>query len=229
MRLICEFDPLIKWTIINFTTSLVDSKFAWQWSVLQLPETDLTLSTWDDRIWLAWVILHSQHRFSWALKQTTIISFIHSFYFYSASSSLLLLRGATDTTWILCHSLMLKRHRQLQVKDLPKVPTCRLDGIRTYDHSDERRQIYQLATMRPCPTNKMTQYISEKHHIRFLLPGKFPLRPSSWNMPQMFTLSQHTSETSVVQSRVNWVVMAVLCNLSRYTQATIQLKFVMPA
>src|SRR6218665_3830618 len=52
---------------------------------------------------------------------------IHSSYFYSASFSQLLLRGAPDTAWILCRSFMPKRHRQLQVKDLSKVPTWRLE------------------------------------------------------------------------------------------------------
>src|SRR6218665_1561613 len=49
-------------------------------------------------------------------------SFIHSGYFYSDSSSPLLLRGAPDTARILCRSLSLKRHRQLRVKDLQKSP-----------------------------------------------------------------------------------------------------------
>src|SRR6218665_2262177 len=52
--------------------------------------------------------------------------FIQSGYFYSASSSPLLLRGAPDTARILCRSFTLKRHRQLRVKTLPKVPTWRL-------------------------------------------------------------------------------------------------------
>src|SRR6218665_215933 len=52
---------------------------------------------------------------------------IHSGYYYSASSSLLLLRGAPDTAWVLCWSFTPKRHRQLLVKDLPKVPTWRLE------------------------------------------------------------------------------------------------------
>src|SRR6218665_2247552 len=47
--------------------------------------------------------------------------------FYIASSSPLLLRGAPDTARILCRSFTPKRHRQLQVKDLPKVPTWRLE------------------------------------------------------------------------------------------------------
>ena|SRR6218665_1053596 len=47
------------------------------------------------------------------------MAFIHSGYFYSATSSPLLLHC---TARILCWSFMLKRHRQLRVKDLPKVP-----------------------------------------------------------------------------------------------------------
>ena len=45
--------------------------------------------------------------------------FIHSGYFYSASSNLLLLRGASDTARILCRNFTPKRHMQLWVKDLP--------------------------------------------------------------------------------------------------------------
>src|SRR6218665_2514814 len=54
---------------------------------------------------------------------------VHSFrlYFYSTSSSPLLLRGTPDTARILCRSFTLKHHRQLQVKDLPKVPTWWLE------------------------------------------------------------------------------------------------------
>src|SRR6218665_410846 len=47
--------------------------------------------------------------------------------FYSASSSPLLLRGAPDTAGILCRSFTPKRHRQLRVKDLPKVPAWRIE------------------------------------------------------------------------------------------------------
>src|SRR6218665_2162732 len=38
-----------------------------------------------------------------------------------------LLRGALDTARIVCRSLKPKRHRQLRVKDLPKVPVRRLE------------------------------------------------------------------------------------------------------
>ena len=56
-----------------------------------------------------------------------VYSFIHSGYFYIASSSPLLLRGAPDTARILCRSFTLKRNRQLWVKDLHKVPKWRLE------------------------------------------------------------------------------------------------------
>jgi len=39
---------------------------------------------------------------------------IHSGYFYSTSSSPLLLGGAPDTAWILCQSFTPKRHTQLR-------------------------------------------------------------------------------------------------------------------
>ena len=56
-----------------------------------------------------------------------IHSFIHSDPLYSAYSCPLLLRSATDTARILCRSFTPKRHRQLRVKDFPKVPTWRLE------------------------------------------------------------------------------------------------------
>ena len=56
-----------------------------------------------------------------------IYIFIHSGYFYSTSSSPLLFGGAHDTARILCRSFIPKRHRQLRVKDLPKVATWRLE------------------------------------------------------------------------------------------------------
>src|SRR6218665_400182 len=57
----------------------------------------------------------------------TVHAFIHLGYFYSASSSPLLLRGAPDNARILCQSFMPKCHRQLRVKDLPKVPMWQLE------------------------------------------------------------------------------------------------------
>src|SRR6218665_2309357 len=56
-----------------------------------------------------------------------IHSSIHSGYFYSVSSSPLLLRGTTDAARILCWSFTPKRHRQLRVKDLPKARTWWLE------------------------------------------------------------------------------------------------------
>src|SRR6218665_1083500 len=56
-----------------------------------------------------------------------IHSFIHSGHFYSAPSSPLLLRGAPDYSTDTASEFHAEAHRQLQVKDLPKVPTWRLE------------------------------------------------------------------------------------------------------
>ena len=58
---------------------------------------------------LYWTQLHD------SLPDFPFHSFIHSDYFYSASSSPLLLRSAPDTARILCQSFTPKRHRQLWV------------------------------------------------------------------------------------------------------------------
>src|SRR6218665_3889454 len=54
-------------------------------------------------------------------------SFIHSGHFCSAPSSPLLLRGAPDYSTDTESEFHAEAHRQLQVKDLPKVPTWRLE------------------------------------------------------------------------------------------------------
>src|SRR6218665_1714735 len=60
--------------------------------------------------------------------QILILSFIHSFgHFYSAPSSPLLLRGAPDHSTDTVSEFHAEAHRQLHVKDLPKVPTRRLE------------------------------------------------------------------------------------------------------
>src|SRR6218665_3565374 len=56
-----------------------------------------------------------------------LYSFIHSGHFYSAPSSPLLLRGAPDYSTDTVLEFHADAHRQLQVKDLPKVPTWRLE------------------------------------------------------------------------------------------------------
>src|SRR6218665_1574830 len=48
---------------------------------------------------------------------------IHSVHFYSAPSSPLLLRGAPNYSTDTVSEFHTEAHRQLQVKDLPKVPT----------------------------------------------------------------------------------------------------------
>src|SRR6218665_1663857 len=73
-------------------------------------------------------------------------SFIHSGHIYSASSSPLLFRGDPDTARILCRSFAPRRHKQLRVKDLPKVPTWLLER-----DSNPRPSGRQLSTL---PTNQ---------------------------------------------------------------------------
>src|SRR6218665_3868584 len=54
-------------------------------------------------------------------------SFIHSGHFYSAPSSPLLLRGAPDYGTDTVSEFHAEAHRQLQVKNLPKIPTWWLE------------------------------------------------------------------------------------------------------
>ena len=54
-------------------------------------------------------------------------SFIHSGHFYTAPSSPLLLRGTPDYSTDTVSEFHAEAHRQLQVKDLPKVPTWRVE------------------------------------------------------------------------------------------------------
>ena len=100
--------------------------FNWQLERVQLKSQ----LTWKCHV--TTVYAHEPNINSWQMLAYFIVlaflnKFIHSGYFYSASSSRILLRSAPDTARILCRSFTLKRHRQLPVKDLPKVPTWRLD------------------------------------------------------------------------------------------------------
>ena len=83
-----------------------------------------------------------------ARDQAIIRPFIHSFHFYSASSSPLLLRSAPDTARMLCLSFTPKRHKQLRVKDLPKVPTWRLER-----------------DSNPRPSSQKASTLPKRHHL----------------------------------------------------------------
>src|SRR6218665_2827620 len=114
------------------------------------------------------------------MSKTTkfIHSFIHSGYFYDASSSSL--RGVPDTAWILCQSFTLKRHRQLRVKDLPKVPTWWLE--RDSNPQPSGRQILTL----PRPTSlhcSLPRFKVQKDHC--------PLCAKVVNMPSNISISKH--------------------------------------
>ena len=80
--------------------------------------TTLNLTLADSHDAVALLLFMSLFRyvalaFCRSLEPLRFHSFIHSGYFYSASSSPLLLRGAPDTARILCRNFTPKRHRQL--------------------------------------------------------------------------------------------------------------------
>src|SRR6218665_575625 len=76
-----------------------------------------------------------------------IHSFIHSGHFYSAPSSPLLLSGAPDYSTDTVSEFHAEAHRQLQVKDLPKVPTWRLERESNPRPPVESNRLNQCATM----------------------------------------------------------------------------------
>src|SRR6218665_2546041 len=72
----------------------------------------------------------SQHHFHMddkKLEKCDVLSFIRSGHFYSAPSSPLLHRGAPYYSTDTVSEFHAEAHRQLQVKDLPKGPTWRLE------------------------------------------------------------------------------------------------------
>src|SRR6218665_2003415 len=81
---------------------------------------------WNKRNSISMNYFQHQSALLKSFPRINLRNFIHSDHFYSASSSPLLLRSASDTA-VLCRSFTKKRHRQLRVKDLPKVPTWRLE------------------------------------------------------------------------------------------------------
>ena len=111
---------------------------------------------------------------------------IHSDHFYSASSNPLLLRSAPDTARILCRSFTPKRHRQLWVKDLPKVPTWRLER-----ESNPRPSGWKLSTqpMRHLvPQGEVCMYVcmygmyvwshfNRDRHIHVVFRRRYTIRP----------------------------------------------------
>src|SRR6218665_632483 len=90
--------------------------------------------------------------FSWtsALTWLNIHSFIHSGHFYNATSSPLLLRGAPDYSKDTVSEFHAEAHRQLQVKDLPKVPRA---GVKT---TTLRLKAIDSTKAPPCPTVSST-------------------------------------------------------------------------
>src|SRR6218665_345937 len=87
-------------------------------------------------------------------------SLIHSFNFYSASSSPLLLRGALDAARILCRSLTPKRHRELRVKNLPKDQGPYVAARAGFDPATIRTKDDESTTEPPRP--KVTKTLNQR-------------------------------------------------------------------
>src|SRR6218665_746535 len=80
------------------------------------------------------------------LNSKVLPPFIHSGHFYSALSSPLLLRGTPDYSTDTVSEFQAEAHRQLQVQDLPKVPTWRLERESNPDLPVESHRLNQGAT-----------------------------------------------------------------------------------
>ena len=101
----------------------------------------------------------------------------HSGHFYSAPSSPLLIRGAPDHSMDTVSEFHAEAHRQLQVKDLPKVPTRRLER-----ESNPRPFGWKLSTQPrrhhvPWPTRN-TRFICtpHTHHLHITYTSSYTLR-----------------------------------------------------
>src|SRR6218665_2783189 len=79
-----------------------------------------------------------------------VFIFIHSGHFYSAPSRTLLLRGAPDYRTDTVSEFHAEAHRQLQVKDLPKVLTWRIE--RESKPTTLRLRVIASTNAPPCPT-----------------------------------------------------------------------------
>jgi|SRR6218665_3130244 len=71
--------------------------------------------------------VHTSSEYNTQNTHSFIHSFIHSDHFCSAPSSQLLLRSAPDYSTDTASEFHAEAHRQLQVKEWPKVPTWRLE------------------------------------------------------------------------------------------------------
>src|SRR6218665_592757 len=109
----------------DFYTSLPETVTNWLGTIsLWLIHVDYCFSCCIPQV-LRRIILYNPLHY---IAPCTFYSFIHSFgHFYSAPSSPLLLRGAPDYNTDTVSEFHAEAHRQLQVKDLPKVPTWRLE------------------------------------------------------------------------------------------------------
>src|SRR6218665_583362 len=134
-----------------------------------------------------------------------LCSFIHSGHFYSASYSPLLLRSATDTARILCRSFTPKRHRQLLVEDLPKVPKW-----------------WQERESNPRPSGRKASTLPMHHHVprvHCLHSSRCPF----FSLPQIVILVFKLKlKNYLLQQEINNIITSykmnnneILCNRSQ--------------
>src|SRR6218665_711741 len=104
-----------------------------------------------------WRLTADQGRSQAVARHASATPFIHSFgHFYSAPSRPLLLSGARDYSKDTVSEFHAEAHRQVQVKDLPKVPTWRLAGV---EPTTLRLSAIDSTKAPPCPTVVLRDYI----------------------------------------------------------------------
>src|SRR6218665_2163817 len=120
--------------------------------------------------------------------------FIHSFgHFYSAPSSPLLLRGAPDYSTGTVSEFHAEAHRQLQVKNLPKVPTWRL--ARAGVEPTTLRLKVIVSTKTPPHPNRQLLVKDLPKVPTWRLEWDSNLRPSERKAPNLPIESPCTNET----------------------------------
>ena len=136
-------------------------------------------------------------------------AFIHSGHFYSASSSATTQKRSRHNTDILCRSFTPKRHRQLRVKNLPKVNTWRLER-----------------DSNPQPSGQKASTLPMRHHVPQLYyigpiyrgshAGRLASRPihTDWQLPcRQWRIPSDTSRgyqhqrraTTTAAEALNWI------------------------
>src|SRR6218665_3426866 len=98
------------------------------------------------------------------LSGVTFHSFIHSEYFYSASSSPLLLRDAPNTAWILCWSFTAKRHQVTASEELARGPYMATRA--GFEFVTLQTKGTESINEPPCPINSKPPILSKNFFLK---------------------------------------------------------------